>query len=499
VTLSPITRRPTHIPSLFGAFVKGPLWWARLGVAAGLCLLVAVWIARPWVWGDTPFVWDGTNAFIDCLSRGDFVACRHSGELDYWGLTSPIGDWPLLQHIPDLITIGLGADAHHTRELVFVFLSVTGVVGSVALARVVLSRTGQAAWFWGFVFIVLSGPLIVYGRTTAGEALATGLLVCLVAATVLRGPPPVVALAALAACLTKETSYPFVVALGVLGLLLAKSRTDSPIRRHLAWGGAGVAVGFVLGSLFNVVRFGSVLNTNYLEPELRTPGLGRALEYTLALLVSPNGGIAVYWPAATALVLTACLLPLAFRSGLHLDLRPALLLIAVIVALTLGFASWWDIFGAGYGPRLTLPWVLPIVLIALVAYGESLGDLALRTLASRWRLLLIFAAVLAFALPHVGHMWKPDATAAFAQDKKPPCDAPWRGGVEEFHACQHDLLWFNYRPRPLYSIEGVGTAGGALTSVVLAFALFCCLILLREGLRASRDSSETCRPSQRLP
>lgn len=237
-----------------------------------------------------------------------------------------------------------------------------------------------------------------------------------------------------------------------------------------------------MASLFNLVRFGSVLNTNYLEPQLRTPGLERPLEYSLALLVSPNGGIVIYWPTATALVLTACLLPLALPSGLHLDIRPALVLIGVMGALTLGFASWWDIFGNGYGPRLTLPWVLPVVLIALVAYGESLRGLALRILAPSWRLLLVLAAVLAFALPHVGHLWDPSTTAEFAQSKQPPCDAPWRGGVAEFHACQHDLLWFNYRPRPLYSIEGVATTGGVVTSVVLAFALFCCLVLLRDGL-----------------
>ena len=489
------TRSPTPSSDLLVGFFRAPLWWARLGAAAGLGVLAVVWLARPRVAGDTPFVWDGTNAFIDCLSRGDFIGCRHSGELDYWGLTSPIGDWPLLQHIPDLVAIGFGAEAHHTRELVFVCLSVAGIIGSVVLARVTLLGTGQAAWFWGFLLIVLSGPLMVYGGTTAGEALATGLLILLVAATALRWPPPLVAVAALAACLTKETSYPFVVALGALGLVLAKRRTGSPIRRHLAWGAAGIAIGVCLASLFNLVRFGSVLNTNYLEPQLRTPGLERTLEYSLALLVSPNGGIVVYWPAASALVLTACLLPLAFRSGRHLDIRPALVLIGVMGALTLGFASWWDIFGNGYGPRLTLPWVLPVVLIALVAYGESLRDVALPILAPLWRLLLIFAAVLTFALPHVGHLWDPSTTATFAQSKQPPCDAPWRGGVAEFHACQHDLLWFNYRPRPLYSIEGVATAGGAVTSVVLAFALFCCLVLLRNRLLSSRDDALNDRPT----
>ena len=474
--------------------------WVRLAVAACSSVLLALWTLRPLVAGDTPFVWDGTDAFIDCLARDDLVACRHRDTIDYWGLTSPIGDWPLLQHIPDLAAVALGADTHHTRELVFVLLSVAGVVGSVVLARIVLPKVGQAPWFWGFLLIVLSGPLIVYARTTAGEGLATGLLVCLVAAAVLPAPPPVLALAVLGACLTKETSYPFVAALGVLGLLLATRRTGQSIRAHVAWGVGGLAAAVVLASLFNFVRFGNVLNTNYLEPELRTPGLQRPLEYALALLVSPNGGIVVYWLTASALVLTACVLPLVYRSGRHLDVVPSLVLIAVMVALTLGFASWWDIFGNGYGPRLTLPWVLPIVFTALVAYGDSLGDLALKLLSSFWRVLLVFAVVFVFTLPHVGHIWSPEATNGFAQHKQPPCDPPWRGGVKEWHSCQHDLLWFKYRPRPLYSAGGVTTAGGVAVGTLFAVALLGCLILLREELRARQKRIEAARlaPDRRL-
>ena len=162
---------------------------------------------------------------------------------------SPIGDWPLLQHVPDLISIGLGATTHPDAR--------QGPNASV----------GQAAWFWGFLFIVLSGPILVYARTTYGEMLATGLLVCLVAATLLQAPPPVVALAALAACLTKETAYSFVAALGLLGLVLARRRTGRPIRRHVVWGSVGLAIGIVLASLLNIVRFGSAWSAG-----LQTPG-----------------------------------------------------------------------------------------------------------------------------------------------------------------------------------------------------------------------------------
>ena len=460
--------------------------WLRGGVVASFAFLVAVWSARPWVIGDTPFVLDGTNAFIACVSRRDFDACGYTGRLDYWGLMSPIGDWPLLQHLPDLVAVELGATSHGVRTRLLALLGVVGVVAAVALARIVLSKVGQSGWFWGFLLVVVSGPLLFYAETTAGEALAAGLLVCLVAATVLLAPPPLVGLAALAASLTKETSYPFVAALGVLGLLLARQRTGRPIRSRLLWGAAGVAVGVVLASLFNVVRFGSVLNTNYLQPELHTPGLLRPLEYTLALFVSPNGGMLVFWPVASLLLLAACLVPLLDPSRERLDVRPALVLVGAIVALTLGFAFWWDPFGTFYGPRLAIPWVLPLVLIGLVAYGDALGRLTVRLLTPTWRFLLVFAVAFGLALPHVGKLWRPRATDAFFQNRKPPCDAPWRGGVEAFHACQHDRIWWVRPPLPAYSFEGVATVGGALTGLAVGLCAFGCLLLLREELPRNR-------------
>jgi hypothetical protein len=472
--------------------------WARLAVAVGFAWLVAVWVSRPWVSGDTPFVLDGTNALIDCLSRGDLVGCGHWGYLNDWGLTGLIGDWPLLQYVPDLIAVELGVTSHPDRTRILALLSVAGVVGSVILARVVLSRVGQAAWFWGFLFIALSGPAIAYARTTWGEMLATGLLVALVAATLVPARPPVVALAVLGACLTKETVYPFVVALGLLGLVLARRRTGMSVRPHIVWGGAGLAGGVVLASLFNVVRFGSVLNTNYLEPTLHTPGIGRKLEYTLAVLVAPNGGVFTFWPAAGIVLVAACLLPLLLRSRGAVDTRPAILLAVVILALAVGFASWWTPFGwSGYGPRLFSPWILPLVLVALVAYGEPLREPTRRLLAPLWRSLLVLAIVLAFALPHVGYMWRPESIGGFFRQENPPCTAPWRGDAQRWYACQHQQMWFG-RPMLFYALEGVATAGGAVTSIALAGALLGCLLTLRQELERPRfnpTASTTPLPS----
>ena len=50
-----------------------------VAVAGSFAFLVAVWIALPWVSGDTPFVLDGTNAFLTCLSNHDYSAFGYTG------------------------------------------------------------------------------------------------------------------------------------------------------------------------------------------------------------------------------------------------------------------------------------------------------------------------------------------------------------------------------------------------------------------------------------
>jgi hypothetical protein len=455
---------------------------ASLVAVAGCgVFLVVAWLAMPWVGGDTPFVLDGSNALLDCLSAHDFSRCGYTGQLNHWGLMTPIGYWPLLQHIPDVISIKLGLTSHPARTRVLVFLGVAGLVACVGLAWPVLRRFGVSAWFWGFVFVMLASPFLTYGRQTVGETFAAGLLVCLVAACALQAPGPVVALAAFGAAVTKETSYPFVVAFGVLALVLARRRTGRPIRPQLLWGAAGLVVAIVAASLLNVVRFGSVLNTNYLNHDFRTPGLGRKLEYVVALLVSPSGGIFVFWLFASLLIGAACILPFLARG--RLDRRPAVVLIVVVAALLFGLATWWTPFGwTSYGPRLTLPWIPALVLIALIAYGDALAGVARRVLAPAWGFIAVFAVALVLTLPHIGEMWRPNSSAGFFQQQT-PCDAPWNGSVAGWHHCQHELVWRD-RPVGLFALHGLRSTGGVLTVLVVALGLLGSLALLRDALLA---------------
>jgi hypothetical protein len=363
-------------------------------------------------------------------------------------------------------------------------------VAALPLAWAVLSRIGLRAWIWGFLIVVLSGPLLAYANTTWGEMLASGLLVFLVATTVLRAPPLIVAVAALGACLTKETSYPFVAAMGLLGLVLARRRTGKPIRRHVLFGAAGIAVAFGCAALFNVLRFGSVGNTNYLRPEFRTP-LGRISELTVGLIVAPNGGILVFWASATVMMAAMVILPFVRRgagSEARFDRKVALALAAIVLGLTFGLATWYSPFGwVAWGPRLSLPWVLPLVLLGLAAFGKPLGVLTGRLLAPAWRLLLIGVALVAVTLPQVGYMWRRETVDAFfalsLNDER--CTAPGFGSPD-YYACLHDEMWTR-RSIVNDALSGLGEPGGTFTAIVVAAGLLGSLILLREGLRSPGD------------
>jgi hypothetical protein len=470
------TPRAYHSLVTFGRGER--LMWVRGAVAASVFFIVALWIDGPKVAGDTPFVLDGTNAFTACLSRHELHACGFTGHLNVWGLMSPIGDWPLLQHTPDLIATQLGLSAHPDRVHVLVGLNIAAVIGGLLLARLVFVRMGQPFWFWAFVVVVISGPLLGYTSYSWGETFAAGVLVSFVCVTLLQPHPAFVFIAALGAALTKETSYPFVAVLGILGLVVARRRTGKPIRADVIAGTAGLAIGFTLASLFNIVRFGSVWNTNYLQSQLHTPGAARKLEYIAALFVAPNAGIVFFWPAAVAIVAVACFVPVARRQ----DARPALVLFGVIAALAIGLASWWTPFGwSAWGPRLTLRWVLPLVILALAAYGDTLAQWLSRVLTKTWRLLLVAATVLVFALPQVGYMWYPRAVSDFFTETRGPCALPHPIGSAQHYACQHHDLWFR-TPALAYALRGLRKPGGAITAAVVAVGVLGSLVLVRQDL-----------------
>jgi hypothetical protein len=457
-----------------------PLGLTRVAVAFGCAWIVAVWVTHRVVGGDTPWLVDGTDQLVRCLSSGDLVKCGYTGQLTATGQTTTIGPYPLLQYLPDLITRSLGA-THHSRYAVLALLSTVAVVVAVGVATRVLARLGLRAWAWAFLAVVLSGPVLVYANTTWGEMLAAALLVFLAAAALVQAPPLALAAAAFAACLTKETSYPFVAAIGLVGLVLARRTTGRPIRPQVVAGAAGMALAFACASAFNILRFGALQNTNYLRSEFTTP-LARIPDTALGLYVAPNGGILIFWSSATVLLAALLLPPLVRRR----DPAIALALALIVAGLTVSLASWYSPFGwVAWGPRLSLPWVLALLLLALAAFGHDLAGPARRLLAPAWRFGLVALAIIVLTLPHVGYLWRQETKDEFFALSRNNHDCDDLPGSRGYYACLDETMW-SRRPIANTALGGLGGQGGTLTAIAVAAALIGCLALLRRDLLLER-------------
>ena len=450
---------------------------AGVGVTVGMLGIVLVWLARPERGGDTGPLLTGTEALADCLRTLDLVDCRAHGAID---------PFPALQHLPDLLAyaLGLSVDA---RVRVLAALSVVGLAAAVAVAWRVLRRAGCPEWRWVFLLVAVSGPPLAYGNTAWGEMLAAGLLTLLVAAALVPAHPALVGLAALGAGLTKETGYPFVAALGVMALLLARARTGLPIRRHLWLGGAGLVLAIALAAALNVVRFGTPRNAYYLDPALRTTSLSWVGELAAGLFVAPNGGIVPFWPVATILVavLLGNAIVRARSIGSWREAWPALALVAVVVCLTLGLAVWWSPFGWwAWGPRLSLPWVLPILLLALAALGRGLTPIAAAAFRPAWVLIVAAAFVVLVALPHVGLLWRPETIGDFFyRTTTAVCPGGGPPPTPAYYDCLREEMWTRH-PIMLDAISGVAEPGGVVTTLLVTSVVVGCLLRFRREAAA---------------
>ena len=448
--------------------------WAKVAVGVGAAGIVAAWLAQPVIGGDTGSLMAGTEQLGRCLAELDLLHCEQS---------TPIGPYPVLQYVPDLVAdagveLSVGA-----RLRVLAILSVLGVAAAVASAWIVLRRLGLAEWRWGFLLVAASGPVLAYGGATWGEMLATGLLTLLVAGALLPAHPALVGLAAFAASLTKETSYPFVVALGLVSLLLARGRTGTPIRRHVILGGTGVALALALSSAFNVLRFGSPRNAHYLDPALRTATPEWLLELAAGLVVAPNGGIVFFWPLASLVVALLLAIPAAQAVRRLTSWRaawPSFALIAIVTGLILGLAAWWAPFGWwAWGPRLSLPWVLPILLLSLAAFGSRLTPFVARLLAPRAGLIAVAALVVLVALPHVGYLWAPGIVGDFFLfHETAVCPGGGPPPTPAYYDCLHEQMWTRH-PIWLDALSGLTSPKAMVTALSVAIVSVGSLALFR--------------------
>lgn len=457
-------------------------------IVLGLSGIVVAWLVRPATGGDTGPLMSGTETLADCLVALDLVSCEQP---------TPIGPWPILQYVPDLLGVAAGM-AEGGRIRLLALLSGVGVAVALASAWGALRRIGCAEWRWAFLLVVATGPPLAYGNTTWGEMLGAGLLTLLVATALVPAHPLFVGLAAFGGGLTKETGYPFVAALGLVSLLLARGRTGHSVRRHVLALFAGLSLALAVSSAFNVLRYGTPKNAYYLDPALRTQGVDWFLELAAGLFVAPNGGIVFFWPLASLVVALLLSIPLfqAVRgvTGWR-ETWVSIAVLGIVGGLVAGLASWWAPFGWwAWGPRLSLPWVFPVLLIALAAFGRTLTPLAARALTRVSTLVLTAAIAVAVALPHVGYLWHRDAVGNFFfWHTTSVCPGGGPPPTPAYYDCLREQMWTRH-PIVLDALDGLGTPQGAATAIALAFVVVGALLhFRREAMDVVRDAAPVAR------
>ncbi|MBX7098998.1 MAG: hypothetical protein K1X89_14910 [Myxococcaceae bacterium] len=326
---------------------RRPSTWAWLLGALFAVLLMLDVRERPRFEPDTWAVYGGAQATKACLASGQ----RPCPNVSYF---------PLFQYLVVWMAEALGASPEGAMRTLTA-LSVLSLLGLVVLgARWLAPRqgTGAAALF---VLGTLASYGLWYARTTFNE-LPSALVALALAAVCVDGKRWwLVGPLALLTGLTKEVALPFVLWLGVWPLW----RRTAGLKWAIALG-VGALAGTIPGLLFNQFRFGTLGNTFLLDPILQAHGVALILRQSLAIWFSPSGGLLEVAPLAGLTVLGVAGWALARKD----ERSRGLWLLGLVGATTLGFARWFSPFGWwSWGPRLMLPWVPAMFLIALTHPG----------------------------------------------------------------------------------------------------------------------------------
>jgi hypothetical protein len=334
-------------------------WWLRGSVAvAGVAfagVLVLLSEIRQLYSGDTEAMIRSAHAILACAREGVWVRCP--------GVTH----YPPAQFLLALAALTTGHDDQATYTLL-VRVSLVAYLATLAVTLRLLR--GRPDGRLALAVAGLVGSFAVnYAVTPFGEMLAVCLGVGLVAALQLRSGP-LTALAATLFCLTKDVAAPVALLLGLAALPAVTGEAWGAWarrnRRPMAWLAAGCLLGAAGSAAFNELRYGSLQNTHLLNPRFQVQHLDQQLLHFIALFVSPSAGLLV---TAPLLLLTLGAVAFGARAQWR---RPEGLRgwvpLAVVLGTSAGLAAWYTPFGWwAWGPRLSLPWLVPAFVLAVSA------------------------------------------------------------------------------------------------------------------------------------
>src|SRR5262245_31655940 len=213
---------------------------------------------------DTLAITEGAQHALDCVADRTLVRCAYHPETR----TSDVNPYPLLQYLVavPVTVVGLPEDL---RQPFLIWCNTLAAAAVVAIVVVRARRTAGGPHAVLAAVITGSGMLLAYAFHSFGEPLSILAVTVMCVAALRSRASPWLLPAALLATVSKETLFPMVLLFGLgcieLGTAGPDQRRDA--RRRLV---IGVVAGIALNVLFNLFRYGSVLNVAYFD---QSPGL----------------------------------------------------------------------------------------------------------------------------------------------------------------------------------------------------------------------------------
>jgi hypothetical protein len=248
---------PPHDRLLSGAGARRAL--TLLPLLALLALLAGLWLTSPTnASGDTYALARGAKAALHCLEHGHVYRCGTAPAPTY----STVQPFAAAQYVPALVLVAAGAgETGVVRGLSFVNLLAFGVLLAVAWSLAV--RFGGAPWGPTVTAVLLASPLLYYSTSSFGEMLAAALTIVFLGTVLTGRHPAAIASSFVLAGITKETAPVFLLALGLIALQARRGPGSSSLKPHRALG-IGFATSVALNAGFNLFRYGTLLNRQYL-------------------------------------------------------------------------------------------------------------------------------------------------------------------------------------------------------------------------------------------
>jgi hypothetical protein len=464
-------------------------------VGAGACAtLVAVFAAvlilalvNPSVHGDSRGLSMASQRVVDCVREGRLFHCDAAPPGAGTGtVRGNVGDFPLLQYIPATAMRAVGLTTDTTVHLL-IAINALAFVGIVGLVWLTASRLCAPVWPPLLAAALIASPLLWYAKAAYGEELAALCVVSAIAVVALRAPAWLIIFVVAVACLSKETHPPFVFVLASL-TALAVAKRPWPLIAQIA---VGCVVGVLANAAFNIFRFGSIINTGYLDQASNNPTSSTAMRIFGALWFSPNDGILWFWPAAVAILLVLAVGANSRIARRTQGPRAALAgwaILALFAINLVGLAMWWAPFGGvSWGPRLSFPLLPAMLLASAVACAERATPTLVAVLRGRW-IWVLLGAITLLAIPLMGVLFSPTPVAPLLATDAVCTGATVDTDRTSYYRCLVHRAWAGQSVL-LHSAAGARTAWGFVATSALVVSIILLVLLARvDAARAGRDS-----------